>query len=181
MIKEAISKVRSNFNFLIEEYGILDEHKSEFLLSLEALESLVLKKHTRSRKRFPKTFSINQKGSYDVMEERIDGVDDPIFCSRGMYEIVVQAAVNMQLEGKDFNRYTLEEYGKKFSGRITIPAIMVCLHYWISLKDALLQKRDGSDLFALSCGPECFKESADKAWDMLKECELRIEAPRNFL
>jgi len=181
MIKDAINKVRSNFDFLIEEYGILDEHKSDFLLSLEALDSLLNKK-TRSKKRFPKIFRIVKGKDHDVMEEQIVGVEDGlIFCVRSMHDTIVQAAIKMQSEGKDFNRFTLLEAAQALNNRVSTPAILVCLHYWMSIEDPLLYKKDGSDLFALSCGPENFLDDADRAWDELVEGELRVEAPRGCL
>jgi len=180
MIQDAINNLRKNIEFLIEEYGIIHEHKSRVLLSLEAVDSL-LSKQTRSRKRFPKTFSI-KKGNFDIMEEKIEGVDNPpIFCTRIMHDIVVQSAINLQSDDKDFNRFTLLDAAQELNKRITTPAILVCVHYWMSMESPLLYKKDGSDLFALSYGPENFQDDAKRAWEILAECELRLEAPRGFI
>jgi len=62
-----------------------------------------------------------------------------------------------------------------------MPAVNVCLHYWISMENALLFKKDGSDLFALTCGPENFQDNAKRAWQALREEEFRIDVPRGFM
>ena len=181
MIKEAINRIRESIEFLVEEYGIIDEHKTGILLDIEALDSLLTKK-SRSKKRFPKIFKINERNGKQSMEERVEGtLDPPIFCAKNIYDTIVQAAINMQSEGKDFNRFTLIEAAQFLNDRVTMPAVNVCLHYWISMENALLFKKDGSDLFALTCGPENFQDNAKRAWQALREEEFRIDVPRGFM
>jgi len=182
MIKEALKDIKDHVSFLVEEYAIIHDHETQFRLKIEALESLITKQKPRGRRQFPKTFRIVQKNTFDAIEQEIPGAEeDPIFCSKSMYDVVVEAVINMQSKEINFNRFSLHDAAKEICNHISIPAILVCYRYWMSMGEPLLYKPDGSDLFAVSCDVDDFQVVSSKAWDELVENELTITAPRGFI
>jgi len=89
--------------------------KQGILLDIGALDSLLTKK-SRSKKRFPKIFKINERNGKQSMEERVEGtLDPPIFCDEKIFMIQsYRRQSTCSLKVKIFNRFTLIEAAQFF-------------------------------------------------------------------
>ena len=170
MIKDSVEKIRklvNGFDGLVPTIDI-----QSILMELGVIQGYF--QHVGETKvqriHFPKLFSVKLSKDYVSLEEQTPS--QTTFCTESQYELISDAVVSMQARGENFDRWTLQEEVNKTDSRVTIPAILVCLHYWLSMSDPLLVKKEA--LFAIDCDPDEFVEYANGAWDEVNETPLRI-------
>jgi len=122
---------------------------------------------------FPKKFTIEHDRDYIKLQEVTPS--ETIYCSDSQYDTIVSAAVRMQHRNEDFDRWTLQEEARRTDPRITVPAIITCLHYWASVPSPLIIKNGVT--FGFNCTVDEFKNEAGVAWNDLLETPLRINEP----
>ncbi len=134
----------------------------------------------KKRTSFPKTFSIkttdDRISMHEVTPDTKDSIGIDIFCCEDTYDVVVQSVIDLQSDRQNFNRFTLLEKAKETAPRTTMPALLVCFHYWLSIEEPLLRKQpDG--LFCINrevCEVEDFELTANEAWNNLEGDPLTV-------
>jgi hypothetical protein len=126
------------------------------------------------RIQFPKKFSIETKRDFIKLQEVTPSTTT--YCSDFQYDMIVKAVIALQSRRENFNRWTLQTEAQKVDPRVTVPAVLACMHYWISMPDALLSK--SGLMFKISCEVDDFENLSNIAWDDLVEDKLHIEAPK---
>ena len=129
-----------------------------------------------NRVHFPKVFSIEQNSDYIKLQEVTPS--DTIFCSDTQYDVIVDAVFDMQSRRENFDRWTLQTEANKIDPRITVPAILTCLHLWFSIPAPLLVKEE--KILKLRCNVHDFKNQAAEVWNSLIGNDLRIVAPKRL-
>ena len=172
MIENAVKEIRSivnGFNGLVPDSQI----QSIFvqLGIIEAYHRGSRQSHVK-RIPFPKTFSIKTTDDNIKMHEVTPNCD--IFCCEDTYDIVVQSVIEMQSRRENFNRFSLLDETRKEESRVTMPALLVCFHYWLSVDTPLLKKQDDG-LFSIDV--DDFELAANAAWDDLNGTELVVGKP----
>ena len=129
---------------------------------------------TKERVHFPKHFSIIIDSNFVRLQEVTPSTT--CYCSDVQYDIIVKAVVNMQSRGEDFNRFTLPKEIQRNNPEVTTPAILTCLHFWLSLTDPLLGK--AVDMFKVRGDIDEFENDSGIAWNELSENDLHVTGRR---
>ncbi|MBT6046899.1 hypothetical protein HN803_04625 [candidate division WWE3 bacterium] len=129
---------------------------------------------TRKREAFPKHFSILVDSSFVRLQEKTP--TDTIYCSDTQYDVIVKAVIAMQERGENFNRFTLPAEIQKRNPEVTSPAVLACLHFWLSLSNPLLGK--DKDLFKIRGDIDEFENDSGVAWNELSENDLHVTGRR---
>ena len=171
MIKDVLKEIKEVGETVRGFKGFIpDTDIQNILIKLGIINGFVLGKQ-KVRIAFPKTFSIQHNKDYVNMQEETP--TDKIFCSEDMYDVVVDAVIEMQTEREDFNRYTLFDAAKEIEPRVQIPALLVPFHYWISMENPLIEKQE-NDLYRVTCEVSEFREKANEAWDAVSDGSITI-------
>jgi hypothetical protein len=128
---------------------------------------------TKRREAFPKHFSILVSGEFVRLQEVTP--TDTIYCSDAQYDQVMNSVVEMQRRGENFNRFTLPAEVQKSNPEVTTPAVLACLHLWLSLSNPLLDK--SGDMFKIRGEIKEFVNDAGIAWNELLENDLHVKRP----
>jgi len=171
MIKESVNKIKmlvNGFNGLVPAVDI-----QSVLVELGVIEGYFRRADETKVKRihFPKKFSIKFSDAFVSLEEWTPS--QTTFCTDSQYDSVAKNVAAMQSRGENFNRFTLLDEIHKTDSRVTMPAVLVCLHYWLSMNDPLILKK--GDLFAIDCISDEFVDFAGGAWDDVRETPLKVE------
>jgi len=163
-VKESIAKIKrvvTDFAGLVSP----DEIQS-VLVELGVVDQFF----TKERVHFPKHFSIKTDRDYIRLQEVTP--TDTIYCSDVQYDMIVNAVIDMQLRGENFNRFTLPAKIQKHHPEVTSPAVLACSHFWFSLPNPILGK--AGDMFKIRGDIDEFKNDANVAWNELSEKELHV-------
>jgi len=171
MVKDSVEKIKTivkSFNGLVPAIDM-----QTILIELGIIEGYFKYPSENKIKRihFPKTFSVKSSNDFVSLEEETPS--QTTFCTDIQYDLVSSAVAAMQARGENFNRWTLQTEVHKNDSRVTIPAILVCLHYWLSMEDPLLLKK--GELFTIDCHADEFVEYANGAWDNVYETPLNLK------
>jgi hypothetical protein len=133
------------------------------------------------RKTFPKTFKIESSGSLDRLVEIVDE-GDTIFCTGEVYDVIVDTIQEMFKKDSNasFDRFELFNAVQKHCPQIKLPAILACMHLWMSLENPLIEK-DNMQKMRITTGSEDFERMAHDAWDEVNINPLRLEKPRYLI
>ena len=82
----------------------------------------------------------------------------------------------MQERGENFNRFTLPAEVQKNHPEVTSPAVLACLHFWLSLSNPILGKE--GDMFKIKGDIDDFDNDSCVAWNELSENELHVTGRR---
>ena len=161
MIQTSVDKIAK----LVEGFVGLapTEDIQAILLELGAIKGYFagLKTKQVERIHFPKTFSVNKERDFVKLQEKTPSHE--IYCTNIQYDTIAETVAEMQSRRENFNRFTLLKEVQKVDSRVTMPAVLVCLHYWLSIDEPLLVK--DMDLFKIDCDPEDFKVESAEAWN----------------
>jgi len=170
MVKDSVEKVKRLVNGLSNL--IPNEDMQRILVELGVIEGYFTRLNETKEKRvhFPKHFSIETDRDYIKLQEVTPSLT--CYCSDSQYDTVVDAVINMQKRGEDFNRFSLLKETNTLDTEVTTPAILACLHYWLSMNDPLLSKE--GDMFKISGTIDDFKDDAYVAWNRLDKKDLFV-------
>lgn len=142
----------------------------------------------RSRRQYPKHFTIQTNPHNNCLQEAFPPTEaDPdeqpsLFCSEDLYEDIVAGIENMARENKPFDRFDIQEATAEVvmdkmraSGienpekpNISIPALLACLHLWLSIPEPLFTKSATvKDKFEVVGNVDDFEDATDEAWDLV--------------
>ena len=129
---------------------------------------------TKKRVHFPKHFSIITDEDFVRLQEKTPS--DTIYCSDTQYDLVVDSIIDMQRRGENFDRFSLPAEVQKLNPEVTSPAVLACLHLWLSLPKPLLGK-DG-DMFKVKGDIDEFVNDSYIAWNELQDNDLHVTGRR---
>ena len=121
-VKASINKIR-----LIVK-GIVNPVNPDDIRSVLVELGIVDKFFTTERIHFPKHFSIIVDGDFIRLQEVTP--TNTTYCSDTQYDYIVDAVLDMQERGENFNRFLLPKEVQKTHPEVTSPAILACLHFW---------------------------------------------------
>jgi len=163
-VKESVRKIKklvNSFNGIVPAVDL-----QNVLAELRTIEGYFQVK----RIHFPKRFSVKFSEAFVSLEEQTPS--QTTFCTDSQYDSVAKNVAAMQTRGENFNRFTLLEEIHKTDPRVTMPAVLVCLHYWLSMSDPLLLKKEA--LFTIDSYANEFQSYAAEAWDDVRETPLKV-------
>ncbi|MBT6051166.1 MAG: hypothetical protein HOG49_30570 [Candidatus Scalindua sp.] len=167
-VKASINKIR-----LIVK-GIVNPVNPDDIRSVLVELGIVDKFFTTERIHFPKHFSIIVDGDFIRLQEVTP--TNTTYCSDTQYDYIVDAVLDMQERGENFNRFTLPAEVQKNHPEVTSPAVLACLHFWLSLSNPILGKE--GDMFKIKGDIDDFDNDSCVAWNELSENELHVTGRR---
>jgi hypothetical protein len=140
------------------------------------------------RQQYPKTFSILEHHGQPCLVEKIEGsTQSPLYCLADFYDHIATAVANLSKSGTDFDRFILLAAAKEICPTVTLPAVICCIRFWMSVEEPLLEKdftkkmSDGKSYpFRITVLEDTFVEDATVAWSEVEEEPIHLEHPRSI-
>ena len=172
MLKDAVRKIDRIVRSF--EGSVPESEITEVLKQLGIIADCLRRTKSPKRVAFPKTFSIENTDDYISMQEETPSTK--IFCRDNTYDTVIKAVISIQSRREDFDRFSLLAEAQKTAPRVTMPAVLVCFHYWLST-DIPLLKKQANNLFRINsdvCDVDGFETKANESWDDLDGNDLIV-------
>ena len=170
MVKDSVNKIKRLVNGFSGLAPI--EDIQSILVEFRVIEGYFncSRETKKQRVHFPKHFSIKTDRDYIRLQEVTPS--ETCYCSDVQYDIVASAILYMQERRENFNRFTLPAEIQKSHTEVTTPAVLACLHYWLSMPNPLLAKE--KDLFKIKGDIDEFVNDTCVAWDDLADNDLYV-------
>jgi len=171
---------KTQWSPVVEELKVavnsLSTDKAQKLLSLVCkLESVL----SFTRQYYPKLFTITRKGDVACLQEEIvDSGQPPLYCFHEYYDAIAKAVANMSGQTLEFDREGLHNAARQVNNRVTKPAVIACIRFWMSIPEPLLLKNMTTNKYDSNVDPSLFVEEATVEWESLSVNPLRLERPR---
>jgi hypothetical protein len=132
------------------------------------------------RQYYPKLFSIERKGDLACLQEEIvDSGQDPIYCYKPHYDAIAQAVAQAAGQNIEFDREELLTLAREFNPRVTKPAVITVIRFWMSIGEPLLLKNVTTNKYDSNVDPEMFIGEATLEFNELSHNPLRLEKPQH--
>jgi len=152
----------------------------DLLQVVERLESvLTTDSGPVHRQQWPKRFSIGRIGDSPCLHETIVGSSQPpLYCLPGYHKAICEAIVNFIKRDEEFTRDGLTEEARKINPRVTKPAVIACVRFWMSIEDPLIKKNAKSNNYDSTVDGDVFSNDAKEELEKLADNPFTLDAPR---
>ena len=132
-----------------------------------------------TRKYYPKLFTIARINDVACLQEEIvDSGQPPLYCFHEYYEAIAKAVANMSGQTQEFDREDLHNAARQINERVTKPAVIACIRFWMSMPEPLLLKNSITNKYDSNVDPAVFVDETTDEWNNLSDNPLRLGRPR---